>query len=76
MVMNSGWFLRIAYIFKKRCNKETTQVDVKKEDVYLPEFYSYDLTYQVGGLIFTLPKGNDLQNLLTPKDNLINEPNP
>ena len=49
---------------------------LKKEDVYLPEFYSYDLTYHVGGFIFTLPKGNDLQNLLTPKDNLINEPTP
>ena len=71
--MNSGWFPRIAYIYKKRDNKETAQVDVQKEDVYLPEFYSYDLTHHVGGFIFTLLKGNHLQNFLTPKDNLINE---
>ena len=74
--MNSGCFPRIAYIYKKRYNKETAQVDVQKEEVYLPEFYSYDLTYHVGGFIFTLPKGDHLQNLLTPKDNLINEMTP
>ena len=61
---------------KKRDNKEMAQVDVQKEDVYLPEFYSYDLTYHVGGFIFTLPKGNHIQNFLTPKDNLISETNP
>ena len=27
-VMNSGWFARIAYIYKKRNNKETAPVDV------------------------------------------------
>ena len=74
--MNSGWFPRIAYIYKKRNNKETTQVDVQKEDIYLPEFYSCDLTYHVGGFIFTLPKDNHLQNLLTPKNKLINETAP
>ena len=76
MAMSSGWFPEIAYIYKKRDNKETAQVDVQKEDVYLPEFYSYDLTYHVGGFIFTPPKGNHLQNFLTPKDNLINETTP
>ena len=40
---------------------------------YLPEFYSYDLTYHVRGFIFTLTKSNDLQNFRTPKDNLINK---
>ena len=74
--MNSAWFPRIACIYKKRDNKETTQVDVQKEDIYLPEVYSYDLTYHVGGFLFTVPKGNHLQNLLTPKDNLINETTP
>ena len=51
-------------------------VDVQKEDIYFSEFYSYDLTYHVGDFIFTLPKGNHLQNLLTPKDNLINQTTP
>ena len=74
--MNSSWFPRIAYISKKRYNEETAQVDVQKEDVYLPAFYSYDLNYHVGGFIFTIPKGNHLQNLLAPKDNLINETTP
>ena len=32
-----------------------SQVDVQKEDVYLSGFDSYDLTYHVGGFIFTLP---------------------
>ena len=75
-VINSGWFPRIAYIYKKRDVKETAQADVQKEDIYLPEFYSYDLTYHVVTFIFTLPKDNHLQNLLAPKDNLINETTP
>ena len=74
MVLNSGWFPKIAYIYKKGDNKET--VDVQKEDIYFPEVYSYDLTYHVGVFIFTLPKDNHLQNLLTPKDNLINKAAP
>ena len=74
--MNSGWYPRIAYIYKKMDNKETLPVDVQKEDIYFPEFYSYDLTYHVGSFIFTLPKANHLQNLLTPKENLINETTP
>ena len=74
MVLNSGCFPRIAYIYKKGGNKET--VDVQKEDIYFPEVYSYDLTYHVGVFIFTLPKDNHLQNLLTPKDNLINKAAP
>ena len=36
MAINSGWFPRIAYIYKKRDNQETAQVHVQKEDVYLP----------------------------------------
>ena len=74
--MNSAWFPRISYIYKKRDNKEMAPVDVQKEDIYFPEFYSYDLTYHFDGFIFTLPKGNHLQNLLSPKDNLINETTP
>ena len=33
MVMNSDWFPRIAYIYEKKYNKETAQVDVQKENV-------------------------------------------
>ena len=61
---------------KRRDNKETALVDVQKEDIYFPDYYAYDLTYHVGGFIFTLVKGNHLQNLLTPKDSLINETTP
>ena len=75
-VMNSAWFPRIAYIYKKRDYKETAPVDVQKEDIYFSQFCSYDLTYHVGGFTFTLPKGSHFQNLLTPKDNLINETTP
>ena len=74
--MNSGWFPRIAYIYKRRDDKEMAQVDVQREDIYLPEFYSHDLIYHVGGFIFTLPKDKHLENLLTPKANLINETAP
>ena len=76
MTMNSNWFPIIAYIYKKRDDKETAQVDFKKEDVDLSEFYSYNLTYHVGGFTSTLPKVNHLQNLLNPKDILINEATP
>ena len=74
--MNSTWLPRIAYIYKSKDSKKTAPADVQKEDIYFPEFYCYDLTYHVGSFIFTLPKGNHLQNLLTPKDELINETNP
>ena len=33
-VMNSGWFPRTTYIYKKRDYKETAQVDVQKKDIY------------------------------------------
>ena len=69
-------FQELLTSIKKRDDKETAQVDVQKEDVSLPNIYSYDLTYHVGGFIFTLPKGNHLQNLLTPKNNLINKTTP
>ena len=75
-VMNNGWFPRIAYIYKKRDLEETAPVDVQKEDIYFPEFYSYGLTYHVGSFIVTHAKGSHLQNLLIPKDNLINEATP
>ena len=70
--MGSG-FQELLTSIKKRDNKGTAPVDVQKEDIYFPEFYSHDLIYLVGSFIFTLPKGNHLQNLSTSKDNLINE---
>ena len=66
-------FQELLTSIKNRDNKETAPVDVQKEDIHFPEFSSYDLIYHVGGFIFTLPKGNHLQNLSTSKDNLINE---
>ena len=72
----AGFQELLTSIKKKRGKKETPQEHVQKEDIYLPEFYSYDLNYHVGGFIFTLPKDNHLQSLLTPKDNLINETTP
>ena len=53
-----------------------TLINDQKDDIYLPEFYSYHLTYHVGGFIFTIPKVNHPQNLLTPEDNLIKETTP
>ena len=69
-------FQELLTSMKNRDNKETAPVDVQKEDIHFPEFCSYDLIYHVGGFIFTLPKGNHLQNLATSKDNLINETTP
>ena len=65
------------YMYKKREKSSTTITsrDVQKEDVYLPDFCYHDLTY-LNGFIFTLPKSNHLQNLLTPKDNLLKETAP
>ena len=41
--INGGWFPRIANIYNKGAiKKDTAMIDVGKEDVYLPEFYSYE----------------------------------
>ena len=69
-------FQELLTSIKKRDNKETAPVDVQKEDIYFPEFYSYGVTFHVGSFIVTHAKGSDLQNLLTPKDKLINEATP
>ena len=47
--------------------------DVQKEHVYLPDFLYQDLGHHTSGCVFTLPKSNHLQNLLTRKDNLLKE---
>ena len=39
----------------------------------MPDFYSHDLTHHINGFVFTFPGGSHLQNLLTPKEHLLNE---
>ena len=63
-------------IFIKKHNGYISNQNVQKGDVYLPDFYYYDIDHHVARLAFTLPKSNHLQNLLTPKDNLLNETTP
>ena len=39
----------------------------------MPDFYSHDLTHHINGFVFMFPGGSHLQNLLTPKEHLLNE---
>ena len=70
---NIGWFPRRLYIYKKKDNRDTPLVDVTKEDIFLPDFYSYDLTYHVNGFVLRFLGSSNLQNLQTPKENLLND---
>ena len=64
------------YIYKKKHNGYISNQTAQKGDVYLPDFYYYDVGHQVAGYAFTIPKSNHLQTLLTPKDNLLTETTP
>ena len=63
------------YIYKEN-NCYISNQTVQKGDVYLPDFYYYHIGHHVSDFVFTLPKSNHLQTLLTPKDNLLNETTP
>ena len=54
-------------------NRNTPLVDVTKEDIFLPDFYSYDLTYHVNSFVLRFLGSSNLQNLQTPKENLLND---
>ena len=43
---------------------------------FLPDFYSHDIGFTIYGFVFSLPNRGSMQNLLTPKDNLVNDLNP
>ena len=47
-----------------------------KKKIYLPNFYYQDLGCQASSFVFMLLKSNHLQNLLTPKETLLNETTP
>ena len=44
-----------------------------KKKNYLPNFYYQDLGCHANSFVFMLLKSNHLQNLLTPKETLLNE---
>ena len=62
-------------MFMKRNNVYISNQAVQKGDVYLPDFYYYNIGHHVAGFVFTLPKSNHLQKLFTPTNNLLNETN-
>ena len=72
-VVNGSCFFQILFVYQKKNNLSIYNQDVHKEDICLPDFYSQNLGYHASGFVFTLPKNNHLQNLLTPKKNLLNE---
>ena len=60
----------------KKNNVYISNQAVPNSDVYLPDFHYYNIGHHVAGFVFTIPKGNHLQKLLTPTDNLLNEMTP
>ena len=75
-VLNSLYFLQILFVYQKKDNLSIYNQDVQIEDIYLSDFYYQDLGFYPSCFAFTLPKSNHLQNLLTPKDNLLNKTTP
>ena len=70
-------FPRNMYIYQKKThNGYISNQTVQKRGVNLPHFYSYYIGNHVVGFVFMSPKSNHLQNLLTPKDNLLNQRTP
>ena len=47
-----------------------------KDDVFLLNFYSLGIGFSINCFTFSLPNSGNLQSLLIPKDNLINELTP
>ena len=74
--MKSGHIFQEICIFIKKHDGYISNQTVQKSDVYLPDFYYYDIGHHVAAFVFTLSKSNHLQNLLPPKDNLLNETTP
>lgn len=75
-VVNSSCFFQILFVYQKNNNLSIYNQDVHKEDICLPDFYYQNLGYHASGFVFTLPKNNHLQNLLTLWDILLNETTP
>ena len=71
MLMVKVFFLEGSISIKKD-NKNTAMVYVSKEDIFLSNFYSHDLTHHVNGFVFTFLCGSHLQNLLL-KENMLSE---
>ena len=57
-------------------NINTIHKEVVEEDVFLTDFYSHDIGFTLHGIVLSLPNSESMQNLLTPKDNLVNDLNP
>ena len=63
-------------VYQKKNFLSIYNQEVQKGDIFLPDFYFQDLGYYAKCFVFTLPKSNYLQNLLTSKKNLLNEATP
>ena len=60
----------------KKHNVYISNQVVQKGDVYSPDLYYYNIGHHMTGFVFTLPKGNHLQKLLTSANNWLNETTP
>ena len=70
-----AYFPKIMFIYITEGNNILNQ-DIQRVDVYLPDFFSKQVGNHIGKFVFFLPISNTLKNLLTSKDNLLNEINP
>ena len=59
------------YVYIQKTPDETiSNVDVNKEDIYLPDFHYDSIGYHIDGFAFLLPNSDyKNKNLLTPKNN-------
>ena len=71
-VMNSGWYKKIMYVYEKKRLQRPVD-DVLPQDIYLPAAHTTGMGHHITFLEFWFPNSGDLQNLISPKDNLLNE---
>ena len=71
-VMNSGWYRKIMYVYEKKRLQRPVD-DVLPQDIYLPAAHTTGMGHHITFLEFWFPNSGDLQNLISPKDNLLNE---
>ena len=74
--LNSSYFPKLMNIYKIKNNLFIVDEDVQNEDIDLSDFYYQHQGFHTHGFVFTLPKNNHLQNLLTLWDILLNETTP
>ena len=74
-VINSRWYKKIMYVYEKKDSISPTD-GVLPGYIYLPPAHTAGMSHHITSLEFSFPNSGHLQNLIIPRDNLLNETTP